>query len=173
MTTTIAVDLAATNAAQANTPIPILVVAAVNPDGTPIAGGAAGNNVNINQVGGTAITLGQKASAASLPAALSTENMAAMTAFAFVANSTLTIAATTTSANTALGAAATGVLQIANTGTTVAFVALGTVAQTASTTSYPILPGAAVVISGQGATNIAAMTASGTATLYVSRGTGL
>lgn len=121
----------------------------------------------------TGVTLGQKASAASLPVAVSNEQIAAMSAFNFIAGSTQTINATTTSANTVLGAAATGALQIANTGTTVAFVALGTSAQTASATSYPILPGATVVISGGGATNIAAMTASGTATLYVSRGTGL
>lgn len=128
---------------------------------------------NIAQFGGAAVSLGQKANAASLPATLSTEQIAAMSAFNFTAGSTQAINATTTSANTVLGAAASGALQIANTGTVVAFVALGTSAQTASTTSYPVLPGATVVISGGGATNIAAMTPSGTATLYISRGTGL
>lgn len=188
MTTTISMDLLATNAAT-NSATSVMLVAAVNPDGSLIgAGGGGGGALNLTQVGGTAIALGQKAMAASLPVVLASDQaavpvsgtvslaaaqIAAMSAFAFTAGSTQTIAATTTSANTVLGAAATGVLQIANTGTTVAFVAIGTSAQTASATSYPILPGATVVISGGSATNIAAMTASGTATLYVSRGTGL
>lgn len=220
MTTNISMDLTASNAANANSPMPVMAVVAFNADGTPIGGGGgSGGSVNVAQVGGTAvtlgqkaavaslpvtlasdtgtltvsgavsitgtasnnlaqvggvaITLGQKANAASLPTTLSTEQIAAMSAFAFTAGSTQTINATTTSANTALGAAATGALQIANTGAVVAFVAIGTTAQTASTTSYPVLPGATVIISGGGVTNLAAMTATGTATLYVSRGTGL
>ena len=128
---------------------------------------------NLAQVGGTAITLGQKASAASLPVVMATEQLAALSAFGFVTGSTQTLAVTTTSANTVLGAAATGVLQIANPGPAVAFVAIGTNAQTATSASYPVLPGATVVINGASATNIAAVTLAGTATLYVSRGTGL
>lgn len=189
MTTTITMDLAGSNVGQANTPMNVMLVAAVNPDGSLIgAGGGSGGALNLTQVSGTAITLGQKAAAASLPVVLASDQasvpvsgtvslaaaqLAAMSAFAFTAGSTQAIAATTTSANMVLGAAATGVLQIANTGTVVAFIALGTSAQTATTASYPILPGATVVISGGSATNIAAMTATGTATLYVSRGTGL
>jgi hypothetical protein len=128
---------------------------------------------NLTQVGGVAITLGQKASAASLPVALSNEQVAGMSAFAFTAGSTQVIAATTTSANTVLGAAATGTLQLANAGTQTVFVAMGTVAQTANNTGYPVLPGAVVVVNGNSATNLAAVTLTGTATLYVSRGAGM
>lgn len=128
---------------------------------------------NLTQVAGAAISLGQKTMAASLPVTMASDQVGATQAFAFTAGSTQSIAVTTTSANLVLGAAATGTIQLTNAGTQVVFVALGTVAQTATVAGYPVMPGSVVVVTGGSATNLAAVTLTGAATLYVSRGMGL
>lgn len=68
------VDVTATNVANPQTPISVGLMAVVNPDGSPIAagGGGGGGDMNLTQVGGTAVTLGAKAAAASIPVVLAT-----------------------------------------------------------------------------------------------------
>lgn len=65
-------------------------------------------------------------------------------------------------------------VRVANTGTAVAFVEFGASGITASvTTSFPVLPGTAEVFSVNPLqTNVAAITASGTTTLYITTGRG-
>lgn len=65
-------------------------------------------------------------------------------------------------------------LVLTNTGTVVCFVRWGVGTQTAvATTDLPILPGSASVVSCPGSTtNVAAITASGSTTLYVTPGNG-
>lgn len=166
---TVPVSIAGTVSVSAPNPLSVTGTVAISGN-VPVT---STSTDNLTQVGGAAISLGQKASAASLPVTVASDQLTALTAFAFAAGSTQTLAVTTTSANVILGAAASGAIQIANAGSSVAFVALGSSAQTATATGYPVLPGATVVISGGGATNIAAIAATGTTTLYVSRGVGL
>ena len=65
------------------------------------------------------------------------------------------------------------VLRIANTGTGLAFVRWGVGAQTAVTTDMPILPGTVEVFGmGLTANNVAAITATGSTTLYITCGDG-
>ncbi|GAA0696320.1 hypothetical protein ISN75_06810 [Dyella marensis] len=85
----------------------------------------------------------------------------------------VTIAATTTSANQAFTAG--GPLQnvaVTNAGTAVAFVRLGVGAQTATTADMAIAPNATVILTKGLADNIAAICASGTATIYAIPGEG-
>ena len=66
------------------------------------------------------------------------------------------------------------VLELQNEGTVTVFVAWAESAAVATTSDYPVLPGQAKTITvGPGAGSVAAITASGTATLYVSAGEGL
>lgn len=48
-------------------------LAVVNPDGSEISGGGGGSNVNLNQVGGAAIALGQTTSSGSIPVVIASD----------------------------------------------------------------------------------------------------
>jgi hypothetical protein len=97
----------------------------------------------------------------------------------FIPSATVTLAATTTSVAAFLSGAGE-TLVIYNAGTTLAFVQLGgdtpaaglTVTATAAA-GYPIPPGGTRLIGcGNTVTSIAAIMASGTASIYVTRGSG-
>lgn len=86
------------------------------------------------------------------------------------AGATVSISATTTSANSAIVGDPQAV-QVHNTGTTLAFIAFGTAAGLAATTADIPLPGGATLyLHKAGATYIAALMASGTATIYACPG---
>ena len=88
---------------------------------------------------------------------------------------TVSIAATTSSGATAINMA-TGLqtqIMVANSGTTVAFVNWATSAAVATSANIPIMPGHAVVLSIPATTaSVAAIMASGTATIYFAPGIG-
>lgn len=76
------------------------------------------------------------------------------------------ISVTSASSNTVI--VASNLLKIINTGPDIAFIRMGTVAQTALITDYPILVNESVTLVSNSATNIGAITAgAGTATLQV------
>lgn len=99
---------------------------------------------------------------------------------------TVTVSATTSSSDEALPATAVGssttnagtiggadVLRFYNAGTAIAFVRWGVGAQTAVTTDMPVAPGTIEVFSkAYEADTVAAITAAGTATVYVTAGRG-
>lgn len=124
---------------------------------------------NLQTVGGTAITLGQKAATASLPVTIDSTNQSHVGLFTPINNSTLTVSATTTSANSVITASQVLDIYNASTSTGLAFIAFGTTAQTATaTTSLPVAPGERIRIFANGATNVAVIAAT-TATVYVTR----
>lgn len=96
---------------------------------------------------------------------------------AFVPNSaaTVTVAATTTSGSTRVALVGGGPnLLVTNAGTATAFVEIGSSTATAATTTgFPVLSGMCVSIGRPaGSTHAVAITASGTATVYVTTGDG-
>jgi hypothetical protein len=96
-----------------------------------------------------------------------------MNALPFTPGATVSVAATTSTGNVAL----TGngeQLEVQNTGAVTVFVNLGTSAVTAAVTDYPVLAGQSKLITRNpdGHTYLAAITASGTATVYVTIGRG-
>lgn len=83
------------------------------------------------------------------------------------------ISATTTTGNTAISSAAS-IIRVYNSGTVNVKLKWGTGAQTATTSDYTVAvaPGAVECFTKGGADNVAAITDSGTATLYVNVGVG-
>ncbi|MFZ5720311.1 MAG: hypothetical protein ACOY5Y_12725 [Pseudomonadota bacterium] len=103
-----------------------------------------------------------------------------MKPFIPVDDATATISATTSSASAAIKAQPTGAhqLRLFNAGSATVFWAAGAAAVTAATSDIPLPAGAIEVITLPNgtvgpATHIAAITESGTATLYVTTGQGL
>jgi hypothetical protein len=96
-----------------------------------------------------------------------------MTAFSPAAAS-VTLAATAASADVALPATRSPVLLLQNAGPNTCFVQLGVGVQTAlTTTGLPVLSGQVMAINPGGATHVAGIcAAAGTATLFVTAGTG-
>lgn len=93
---------------------------------------------------------------------------------AFTPGVTVSIAGTTTTARAAITGIGT-TIEIQNTGTTTIFVNLGNSTVTAAVTDYPVLGGQSKMITrGDPAsyTHIAAITGTGTATVYVTAGEG-
>ena len=91
------------------------------------------------------------------------------------AAATVTVAATTTSGSTTVALVGAGTdLLITNAGTGTAFFEQGTSTQTAATaTGLPLLPGEVLTIGRHvGSTHVVAITATGTATVYVTTGEG-
>ena len=92
---------------------------------------------------------------------------------AFTPYSTVTFSVTSTSGAQTIPKNAR-VLELQNEGTVTVFVAWAESAAVATTGDYPVLPGQAKTVTvGPGSGSVAAITASGTATLYVSAGEGL
>lgn len=84
---------------------------------------------------------------------------------------TVSISASTSSANTTVSNTSANQLVITNSGTALVFVNVGSA--TATTSDLPILPGAAIVISRQQEdVTVSAITASGTTTVYITPGYG-
>ena len=118
---------------------------------------------NITEVGGASIALGQQLPTASLPVANSP----------FEVNGTAQIiAVTTTSASATITAVAAGTIRLVNTGAVPVFVRSGTGAQTAVDTDICIPPNQVCYLASNSATTVAAICASGTATLNVAVGSG-
>lgn len=95
--------------------------------------------------------------------------------FAPVYGGTVAVSATTTSASGTLGAAGTAAtaLLVSNAGTVAVAVRVGTGAQTATIADCVILGGQSRVLAkAPGADTVAAITASGSATVYVTPGEG-
>lgn len=101
--------------------------------------------------------------------------------FKYIPACTISLSATTTSGTTSRTAltgltdeygAAADTLLIYNAGSVPAFIAVGSSTIVAATTSLCIAPGAVMAISRNNATHAAAITASSTATVYVSSGIG-
>ena len=91
---------------------------------------------------------------------------------AFTPGSTVNIAATTSTGNVTLGIGA--VVRVYNAGTVPVFIKFGIAGVTAATTDMPIPPGIVEVFTEpSGATTVAAITASGTATVYFTSGQGI
>jgi len=89
---------------------------------------------------------------------------------------TVSIAATTSSVAAVIPAFTAGPfqLEIQNPGDAIAFVRWGSGTPTAVVTDYPVLPGQSKIVTvDQPTTGVAAITASGTATLYVTYGVGV
>lgn len=83
------------------------------------------------------------------------------------------ISATTSSANTAIGANKAPVAVVYNTGSNWGYVALGTTAVTVTAANgIPVPPGSCVALNAVGMANIGAITAASTTTLQVAMGTG-
>ncbi len=86
---------------------------------------------------------------------------------------TVSISASTSSASATVSNTTANQLVITNASTALAFIRTGSGVVTALTSDLPVLPGAAIVISRkQEDTVIAAITASGTTTIYVTPGYG-
>lgn len=89
---------------------------------------------------------------------------------------TVALSATGTSSQSAISGfpstSGSGVMRVVNAGTAIAFIKWGSSAPTATTADMPILPGAIEVFSVGTTTNVAAITASGTATVYFTPGNG-
>jgi len=95
--------------------------------------------------------------------------------FAPIYSSTVTLSVSTTSSSVALSgmSARPQNIVITNAGTALVFVVCGVGPQTATTANLPILPSSAVVLSiDPSADTLAAITASGAATLYATVGNG-
>ena len=95
------------------------------------------------------------------------------TTMPFAPGATATINATTTSASASVNANVT-TLEVQNAGSAAAFIRVGTGAQTAVATDYPILAGQSKLITKAiGADTVAAITGTGTTTIYVTSGEGI
>lgn len=86
---------------------------------------------------------------------------------------TVTIAATTTSASATLDANSSQVRVVNAAGGSMAFIRFSTGASTAVATDMPIAPGTDAVFTKGTATHVAAICATGTATLYFTNGEGM
>jgi hypothetical protein len=102
-----------------------------------------------------------------------------MQPFRFVPAATASVSVTTSTASAALKGAPSGSFQLRlhNTGTSTVFYNIGSSAVTAAVTDVPLPSGAVEVITIQNPgnspeTHVAAITASGTATLYATTGAG-
>lgn len=89
----------------------------------------------------------------------------------FVATGQAALTATTTSSNVALGSAGPTVV-VTNAGTSTAFVTLGGAGVTATTASTPVFVGYPLVLQAGSNTFLAGITATGTAALTITTGTG-
>lgn len=89
--------------------------------------------------------------------------------------STVSVAATATTGNVSLGTTAGATVRVYNAGTAAAFINFGTsTVEAAAATSVPVPVGAIEVFAiGPGVTHMAAITASGTATVYATPGQGI
>lgn len=104
-----------------------------------------------------------------------------MKPFHWLEGATASISATTSSANVAIGKPPTGAFQIRvhNAGSSTAFIAKGTSSSvTAATTGLPVPSGAIEVLTLNNTekspiTHMAAITATGTATVYFTTGAGI
>lgn len=96
-----------------------------------------------------------------------------MPGMSFTPATTVSASATTSSAagSGTLNAANT-TMEINNAGTVTVFVRWGTGAQTATTSDYPVQAGHCKLVNKGQATNVAAITASGSATVYFTDGNG-
>lgn len=92
--------------------------------------------------------------------------------FAPKGDATVTLAVTTTSSSGTLDIYSSSV-RIHNAGTALAFIRFGTGTTTALTSDMPLASGATETFTKGSADKIAAIAASGTATLYVTNGEGL
>ncbi len=92
----------------------------------------------------------------------------------FTPGGTVSLAVTATTGSVALSAAGSSV-EVQNTGLTICFVKLGASAVTAAVTDYPVPAGQSKVIGRNPNTDtyIAAITSSGTTTLYATTGEGV
>lgn len=93
----------------------------------------------------------------------------------FSGAATVTIAVTTSSASVAIGNQTDvggASVRVANTGTGLAFIAFGKGSATATTSGLPILPGTVEAFEIGSATYVAAITATGSTTLYFTPGMG-
>lgn len=97
-----------------------------------------------------------------------------MTMTPFSPGATTSLAVSTVSSRVALGSNGS-TLEVQNAGTTTIFVKLGTSSVDAAVTDYPIQSGQSKVISRDrnNQSHIAAVTASGSGTLYVTAGEGV
>lgn len=93
---------------------------------------------------------------------------------AFTPGATVSLSATTSSSRVALSGGGKSV-EIQNTGSVTVFVNLGDSSVSAATTDYPVLAGMCKVITRDpnAHTNIAGITASGSATVYFTAGEGV
>jgi len=103
-----------------------------------------------------------------------------MKPFTPVDDATASIAVTTSSASAAIKQQPTGAhqLRLFNAGSATVFWATGNAAESAAITDIPLPSGAVEVVTlanttGSAATHVAAIAASGTATLYVTTGQGI
>lgn len=87
-------------------------------------------------------------------------------------DATVSIAATTATASATLDVYSNAV-RVVNAGTGTAFLRFGKGATTATVTDMPILSGATETFTKGDSTTVAAITATGTATLYFTNGEGL
>lgn len=85
---------------------------------------------------------------------------------------TVTLSVTTTSSGASGISSELPTLELNNAGASTAFVRWGVGAQTATTADYPILPGHCKLVNTGVATHVAAITATGTTTLYCTPGVG-
>lgn len=88
----------------------------------------------------------------------------------FVPSTTTSVSATTSSARALVGAGPS--VRLYNAGSATVFVAFGTDSVTATTSDMPVPAGTIEVLERGANTHLAALTASGTATLYVTAGLG-
>ena len=92
--------------------------------------------------------------------------------FAFAPGPTVSVSCSTTSASGTIGIGSTS-MRLANIGSAPIFVRWGTGTQTAVTTDFPVLPNTAILVSKPAdVVTVAAITASGTGTLYITTGEG-
>lgn len=90
----------------------------------------------------------------------------------FEPNASTSLAVSTTSAEVTTLTATDNIVRLYNATSVTVFVRWGTTAQTAVTTDMAIAPGTVEVFSKNNATRLAAITASGSGTLYITTGIG-
>lgn len=95
-----------------------------------------------------------------------------MKTFAPNGSDTATMVATTASASVSIDAHSNSV-RVVNTGAAMAFLRFGATSATATTADMPIASGATETFTKGSADKVAAITASGTATLYFTSGEGM
>lgn len=90
----------------------------------------------------------------------------------FEPGTTVSLAASTTSANVSLGSGTGNSLRVYNPTASIAFVRWGGGAQTATTSDLPIAPGSVEEFRKSNSDNVAAILAAGSGTLYFTPGSG-